>query len=189
MFYPSFSSFNVPKKPSLKNQLWKQNIFFKQTLSPILHNVQIWATCILRNSQGEMLMAPRAAVSVANSLRRDILSPKPILNTQFPIPAPRAQSFIKEESKTTQQPLDSRQHSRESQPLPKPPSPKKTCHPRAYSAPTISRATPQLPSQLSPVLGIPGAAQPRDGRGRGNLASRPAEDTHRLPALCRCLAG
>lgn len=72
-------------------------------------------------------MAPGATGSITNSLRRDILSPKLILSTQFPIPALRAQGFIKEESKTTQQPLDSRQHSRESQPLPKPPSPWEMC--------------------------------------------------------------
>jgi len=129
--------------------------------------------CILRNCQGEMLTAPRATGSIGNSLRRDILSSKPILNTQFPILSPRAESFIKE-SKTTQQRSDSRQHPGESQPLPKPSSPQKTFHPRAHIAPTISRAAPQLPSQLSPVLGIPGEVQPRDGRGGGNLGSLPA---------------
>lgn len=59
---PSSSSSDVSKKLSLKNQPWDWNIcvvFLKQTLSPVLHNMQVGVICILRNSQGEMLTEPQ----------------------------------------------------------------------------------------------------------------------------------
>lgn len=44
------TSFNVSKKSLLKNQ--NQNICFKQTLSPVLHNVHVWVMHILKSSWG-----------------------------------------------------------------------------------------------------------------------------------------
>lgn len=101
---PSSSSSAVSKKLSLKSQPrdWNICVVFPEanTFSSVTQHAG-WGYLHFEELPGRN--ADRAAGSAANMPRGDIPSLRRIWNKQFPILAPRAQSFIKEESKTTQQ--------------------------------------------------------------------------------------
>lgn len=110
-----------------------------------------------------------AAGSTANTRRRAVLSLGRILNKQLPNLAPRAQSFIKEESNTTQRLLDSRRHPGELEV----PCPLARGHPRARSTLWVPMGT-HGQTRASPGALSAGHGQPDEQRKREREKEKPS---------------